>query len=138
MNLLRSKEGTILQSNDEIKQRWTQYCFDLYKDHGGGDEVVEELEEITPFIDEDPQDILYAEVQAAIGMLKKNKSPGSDGITAEMLQAGGNSQYAKCTSSATERGTKALFRTSGVDPSWYRYQRKEILAIVGITGRFLL
>ena len=34
------------------------------------------------------QDILYSEVQAAINSLKRNKSPGSDGITAEMLQAG--------------------------------------------------
>ena len=108
LNVLRSKEGTILQSNDEIKQRWTQYCFDLYKDHGGGDEVVEELEEITPLIAEDPQDILYAEVQAAIDMLKKNKSPGSDGITAEMLQAGGEQlvrQMHKLCNRAWHEGT---------------------------------
>ena len=32
---------------------------------------------------------MYSEVQAAINSLKRNKSPGSDGITAEMLQAGG-------------------------------------------------
>ena len=89
MNVLRSKEGTILQSKDEIKQRWTQYCSDLYKDHGGGDEVVKELTEISPLNDEESPDILYSEVEAAIQSLKKNKSPGADGITAEMLQAGG-------------------------------------------------
>ncbi|CAF4843884.1 unnamed protein product [Rotaria socialis] len=33
--------------------------------------------------------ILYSEVEEAIHTLKKNKSPGSDGIAAEMLQAGG-------------------------------------------------
>ncbi|CAF3389732.1 unnamed protein product [Rotaria socialis] len=33
--------------------------------------------------------ILYCEVEEAIRTLKKNKSPGSDGIAAEMLQAGG-------------------------------------------------
>ncbi len=66
----------MLQSKDEIKQRWTQYCSSLYKDPGGGDEMVKELEGITPLNDEDPQDILYAEVQAAIQTLKKNTSPG--------------------------------------------------------------
>ncbi|CAF5047173.1 unnamed protein product, partial [Rotaria socialis] len=33
--------------------------------------------------------ILHSEVEEAIRTLKKNKSPGSDGIAAEMLQAGG-------------------------------------------------
>ena len=71
----------MLQSKDEIKQRWTQYCSNLYMDHGGGDEMVTELEKITPLEGEEPQDILYAEVQRAISTLKSNKSPGSDGIT---------------------------------------------------------
>ena len=86
LNVIRNAEGTVLQSKDEIKQRWTQYCSSLYKDHGGGDdEMVKELDEITPPNDEDPQDILYAEVETAIRSLKCHKSPGSDGITAEML-----------------------------------------------------
>jgi hypothetical protein len=51
--------------------------------------MVKELEEITPPNDEDPQEILCAEVQKAIRSLKCNESPGSDVITAEMLQAGG-------------------------------------------------
>ena len=89
LNVIRNAEGIVLQSKDEIKQRWTQYCSSLYKDHGGGDEMVKELDEITPPIDEDPQDILYEEVEKAIRSLKCHKSPGSDGITAEMLQAGG-------------------------------------------------
>ena len=80
----------MLQSKENIKQRWTEYCSSLYKDPGGGDGMVKELEDISPPEDEDAQDILYSEVQAAIRALKKNKSPGSDGITAEMLQAGGD------------------------------------------------
>ena len=86
--MIRNAENKMLQSKDQIKQRWTQYCSGLYKDHGEGDEMVKELEEITPPSNEDPQDIQYAEVQKAIRSLKCNKSPGSDGITAEMLQAG--------------------------------------------------
>ncbi len=44
VNVLHNQEGTMLQSKDEIKQRWTQYCSSLYKDHGGGYGVVKELE----------------------------------------------------------------------------------------------
>ena len=50
--------------------------------------MVKELEDITPSNDEDPQEILYAEVDRAVRSLEANKSPGSDGITAELLQAG--------------------------------------------------
>ena len=108
LNVIRNAEGTMLQSKEEIKQRWTQYCSSLYKDHGGGGGMVRELEEITPPNDEDPQDILYAEVQKAIHSLKGNKSPGSDGITAEMLQAGGEKlarQIHKLCNKAWHEGT---------------------------------
>ena len=70
--------------------------------------MVKELEEITPPSDEDPQDILCAEVQKAIRSLKCNKSPGSDGVTAEMLQAGGEQlarQIHKLCNKAWHEGT---------------------------------
>ncbi|CAM4876466.1 unnamed protein product [Rotaria socialis] len=89
LNVIRNQEGTMLQINDDIKRRWTQYCSSLYKDPGGEDGMVKELEDISPPENEDPRDILYSEVKAAINSLKRNKSPGSDGVTAEMLQAGG-------------------------------------------------
>ncbi|CAM4977713.1 unnamed protein product [Rotaria socialis] len=79
----------MLQSKEHIKQRWTQYCGSLYEDKGGGKEIVKELELITPPYNDNTNEILYAEVKEAIYKLKKNKSPGIDEITAEMLQAGG-------------------------------------------------
>ena len=51
--------------------------------------MTKHLEMITPTSIEEPQNILYSEVEEAIRTLKRNKSPGSDGITAEMIQAGG-------------------------------------------------
>lgn len=63
LNVIRKKEGTMLQSNGDIKRRWTQYCSSLYKDPGGEDCMVEDLREITPPGDEDPP--------AAIKSLKK-------------------------------------------------------------------
>jgi hypothetical protein len=70
LNMIRNEVGTMLQSKDEIKQRWAQYCSSLYKDPGGEDRMVKGLEEITPPKNEDPQNILYSEVQAAIHALK--------------------------------------------------------------------
>jgi hypothetical protein len=89
LNVIRNQQGTLLQSKDDVKRRWTEYCSSLYKDLGGGDEIVRELEDIAPPEVDEAQDILYSEVETAIRALKKNKSPGSDGISAELLQAGG-------------------------------------------------
>ncbi|CAF1471713.1 unnamed protein product [Adineta ricciae] len=80
---------TLLQTKDDIKDRWSQYCSSLYKGPGGGDEVVEELESIATPIVGHTNDILYSEVQKALHALKRNKNPSSHGISAEMLQAGG-------------------------------------------------
>ena len=47
------------------------------------------LEMIKSTSREEPQNILYSEVEEAIRTLKRNKSPRSDGFTAEMIQEGG-------------------------------------------------
>ncbi|CAF3296321.1 unnamed protein product, partial [Rotaria sp. Silwood2] len=91
LNLLRSHDGNLLQSKEAIKKRWTQYCSNLYKDNGGGDIIIKELEQISPPIQQESHDILFSEVEQAIQSLKKNKSPGLDGIQAELLQSGGES-----------------------------------------------
>ena len=44
---------------------------------------------ITPTSTEEPQNILYSEVEEAMRTLKRNKSPESDEITAQMIQTGG-------------------------------------------------
>ena len=51
--------------------------------------MAKDLEMITPASTEELQNILYSEVEETIRTLKGNKSPGSDGITAAMIQAGG-------------------------------------------------
>ena len=88
ISVIQNQGGKILQSQDEIIQQWTKHCSSLYKDQGGGDSMTKDLETITSTSTEGPQDILYSEVEEAIRTLKRNKSPGSDEITAEMIQAG--------------------------------------------------
>ena len=51
--------------------------------------MVRDLEEISATSTEEPQNILYSEEEEAISTLKRNDSPGSDGITAEIIRAGG-------------------------------------------------
>ncbi|CAF4663312.1 unnamed protein product, partial [Rotaria sp. Silwood2] len=51
----------MLQSKEHIKQRWTEYCGSLYEDKGDGEEMVKELELITPSYEDNPNEILYAE-----------------------------------------------------------------------------
>ena len=89
ISVIQDQDGKILQSQDEIIQQWTKYCSSLYKGHGGGESMARDLEMIAPTSIEEPQNTLYSEVEEAIRTLKRNKSPGSDGITAEMIQAGG-------------------------------------------------
>ena len=72
---VRDQEGKILQSQEEIAKRWTTYCDSLYKNEGGGNNMVRDLKRITPMNTEEPQGILYSEVEEAIRSLKKNKSP---------------------------------------------------------------
>ncbi|CAF5212361.1 unnamed protein product, partial [Rotaria magnacalcarata] len=59
--MIRNQDDTMQQSKEGVKQRWTRYCSELYKDEGGGDEMVKELEGISPSYKEDPQDITYSE-----------------------------------------------------------------------------
>ena len=88
---IQYQDGKILQSQEEIIQQYTKYCNSLYKDHGGGASMTRDLEKETPTSTEEPQNTLYSEViiEEAIGILKRNKSPGSDRITTEMIQEDG-------------------------------------------------
>ena len=87
---IKDKNGTMLLEKDEIRRRWTEYCSELYENHEDHEDYVKELESIAPPPREDEDEtILYSEVEAAIRKLRRNKSPGPDGISGEMIVAGG-------------------------------------------------
>ena len=87
---IKDSSGKLLSTKDEVIGRWTEYCSELYKGKQDCSTTVAELISIAPPLREEGEmDILFEEVQAAIDRLKRNKSSGTDGITAEMIQAGG-------------------------------------------------
>lgn len=87
---VKDRDGQLLHTSEETKARWTEYCRELYmmtEDYDAS--VVTELENIAPSDDDRNDALLRCEVETAIQKLKPHKAPGTDGITAEILQAGG-------------------------------------------------
>ena len=80
------KNGKILMDKEEIKERWTEYCSELYTDKDIiNQERVEDLEKISPPPRDDEDEyigLLLEEVEEAVKRMPMNKSPGADEITA--------------------------------------------------------
>ena len=88
VSTIQDKSGKCLNEEQEIIQRWTEYCSDLYNHTIKGRTEVLQCPEST---NTDNHPILREEVEAAVKSLKKGKSAGIDNIPAELVQAGGES-----------------------------------------------
>ena len=78
--------GKCLTKEQEILNRWTEYCSELYNYKANGDPSVLDC----PLTDgEDDHPIFRKEVEVAVQSLKKGKSAGVNNIQAELVQAGG-------------------------------------------------
>ena len=78
--------GKSLTEEQQILNRWTEYCSKLYNYKANGDPSVLKC---TQTDTEDDHPILRREVEAAVQSLKKGKSAGVDNIPAELVQVGG-------------------------------------------------
>lgn len=86
----KSKEGKLLADEDEILERWQQYFDELLNENSrreNGNAFNEEEIERDPLPQEDLPNL--QEVTEIISQLKQNKSPGKDGIAAEIFKNGG-------------------------------------------------
>ena len=81
---IQDKTGKCLTEENEIRNRWTEYCSVNYETDG--DPIVLDCPQIP---DEKHHPILREEVEAAVQALKMGKSAGVDNIPAELVQAGG-------------------------------------------------
>ena len=87
---IRDRHENILLDKEKVKERWTEYWKDLYcETEQTNKNLLKELRDISPPAEDDERDvILFEEVERMD--LKKNKSPGTDGVAGEMTKAGGN------------------------------------------------
>ena len=93
--IIQDKSGKCLTEENEILNRWTEYCSDLYNYETDGDPIVLDCPQI---LDEEHHPILREEVEAAVKALKMGKSAGVDNIPAKLVQAGGEAMIDILTS----------------------------------------
>ena len=91
----QDKSGKCLTEKNEILNRWTEYCSDLYNYETDGDPIVLDCPKIP---DEEHYPILREEVEAVVKALKMGKSVGVADIPAELVQAGGEAMIDILTS----------------------------------------
>lgn len=76
---IKGKDGSILLTQDQILDRWSEYIEDLFRDERGEKPNIRK--------NMDGPEITTEEVKAAIKNMKTGKSPGPDEIAVEMIKA---------------------------------------------------
>ena len=85
---IKDKDGCILIEEDKIRERWATYIEELYeKDKRPNTTEIPLEDEQQVNNDEKGPDIIRSEIHEAIRYMKKKKSPGADGIPAELIKA---------------------------------------------------
>ena len=79
---IQDKSRKCLTEENEILNRWTEYCSDHYNYETDGDPIVLDCPQ-TP--NEEHHPILWEEVEAAVKVLKMGKSVGVDNIPEAMI-----------------------------------------------------
>ena len=91
---VQDRSGKCLTEEQDILNRWTEYCTELYNHKANRDSSVLDCPQTDV---EDDHPIFCKEVEAAVQSLKKGKSAGVDNIPTELVQAGGESSGAPAT-----------------------------------------
>ena len=85
---IKDKNGVLLTTESDVRERWSEYCKELYNHDINGDNTA-----MVSLWTGQPQElepcILLSEVEAATNRLKHRKSPGIAGICGELIQDGG-------------------------------------------------
>ncbi|PNF29495.1 hypothetical protein B7P43_G04553 [Cryptotermes secundus] len=84
-NLVKDENGDLLADSHNILNRWRNYFSQLLNVHRVSAVRQTEMHTAEPLVPEPT----HFEVESAIAKLKRYKSPGSDQIPAELIQAGG-------------------------------------------------
>jgi hypothetical protein len=84
-NLVKDENDDLLADSNNILNRWKNYFSELLNVHNVSDVSQTDVHMAEPLVPRPSR----LEVEIAIAKLKKYKSPGSDQIFAELIQAGG-------------------------------------------------
>ncbi|GFR61158.1 endonuclease-reverse transcriptase [Elysia marginata] len=82
LSAIKDKDGKTLTENEEISNRWKEYCSEMYEDNTN--EEIKQVESNDEILER-----IRSEVEWAIKQLPKGKSAGNDEIHAEMIKASG-------------------------------------------------
>ena len=113
---IQDKSEKCLTEENEILNRWTGYCSDLYNYETDGDPIVLDCPQIP---DEEHHPILREEVEAAVKALNMEKSAGVGNIPAELVQAGEEAMIDILTSIVNEKADVLVDR---LDTTTTRYK----------------
>ncbi|GFR93520.1 retrovirus-related Pol polyprotein LINE-1 [Elysia marginata] len=83
VNLIKDKDGRLLTDDEDIMQRWSEYCSDLYNCEIQPDLSIFSATRDPPETDDSPP-IQKSEVEAAVKRLKLGKAPGDGSSTVEV------------------------------------------------------
>jgi hypothetical protein len=107
--LEKDERGDLLADPHKIFNRWKNYFCQLLNVHGAGGVRQTEMHTAEPFVPEPSA----SEVEVAIGMSKRYKSPGVDQIPAELIQAGGGTLR-----SEVDKFSKLIWNKEELSQQW--------------------
>ena len=117
---IRRETGEVLTERNEILNRWTEYCSQLYEENADQKvtkELVISLQSISPPKVERLDDkILFTEW--AVQKLKRNRSPGIDMVTGEMIHASGPEWIKAFHQVCKTHGSRVWFQIHGKSLCW--------------------
>ena len=91
-NIIKGRNGDVLTNHQDILIEWENYFKTLLNRLEPQNPIMNELDQNDIEDNDEPIPVpTFEEVKEAIKSLKNNKSPGCDGIPAELIKHGGNS-----------------------------------------------
>eukprot|EP00794_Sanderia_malayensis_P019588 gene19588-biopygen14544 len=126
INVIEDKDGKVLSGSTEVSQRWKEYCNELYNYKADVDRNILNEDAETRGAEEDKKcEVLRSEVEAAIGSLKKNKSPGMGNISAELIQNGGEDTVTILHELCNPKKWSLAFTVDRIHPHSYTEESKQ-------------
>jgi exonuclease III len=121
---IKDKNGEILTTERDVRERWGEYCSDLYNYNIKTDDAV--LEDLwTNQYQEEIPDVSASEVESAIKKLKPRKAPGTDGVCGELIQYGGK---------AAEHGIHSICQRAWKEEKFPEVWTKSIIVTIPKKG----